>query len=119
METHNRKNMPDKKDINVAKKGHGSEKNMEEPNHHGSSPEFTTGRGMHGSKHQGGAEFDREKNADGFDLAQRKDEIEEDLNNTGQGSGRGGAASGVDDGPNELKHYSGSVQHRAKPKHKR
>lgn len=72
----------------------------------------TTGRGMHNSKFQGGRDFDREKDIDKFERSEEREEKEEDLHGTGQGTAYGfGSTKGPDN--NSPVYYSGSQQDRA------
>lgn len=79
----------------------------------------STGRGMHGSKNQGGRDFDREKEVDRFEKSDLREKKEEGLHATGQGTGMGGAKSSQElKGSKASGSYSGSQQDKSKVKAK-
>jgi hypothetical protein len=76
--------------------------------------DMTTGRGVHGSKAQGGREFDRES-SDHFERSEEREEIEEKIHASGQGTALGGGRGETRRHSEGSPHYSGSQQDRSEP----
>jgi len=77
--------------------------------------EQSTARGMHGSKGQGGRNFDREKEEDKFLQDETRMMREEETNNKGSSTVRGGTGAEGKKESHPLTYYSGSQGERGEP----
>lgn len=77
--------------------------------------DMSTERGMHNSKHQGGREFDREKEDDHFERSDRREELEEKIHASGQGTAFGGGSTEGRTKTGGSPYYSGSQQDKSTP----
>jgi hypothetical protein len=83
----------------------------------GNNGEHTSKRGMHGSKGQGGNEFDREKGEDKFTKSDKQQERDE-VTWPGRGRGTGESSKNLNPGKSDT-YYNGSTQHKGEEGNRR